>query len=303
MEYFRNLPPLALFILGLITVLGTSGFVTGIFAVWKIYAQVAVNRQAAKDAKDASESARLANESKMRMETQLYEQHQRIQTLELDKMRVEAESKQSEAASENMQKLIEVVGAISDRFQVAVTSTNVQWQKVIDTKSDRELEADKIREETNRMFVDAVNRQTDTMKTNNETLVKLLGVEGVIRTAASTMESLARDNQSHLTNAIALGVSDRKAQEENLRTIMQRINELWEEERRQSSQNQQMRKQTITVIDTRFKELRQEIIDLFAVLKTQTGTPNDTIPLSDSTQADNPQVDSLYRMGSEAHDE
>ena len=288
MEYFRNLPPLALFILGLITVLGTSGFVTGIFAVWKIYAQVAVNRQAAKDAKDASESARLANESKMRMETQLSEQHQRIQTLELDKMRVEAEAKQSEAASENMQKLIEVVGAISDRFQVAVTSTNAQWQKVIDTKSDRELEADKIREETNRMFVDAVNRQTDTMKTNNETLVKLLGVEGVIKTAASTMESLARDNQSHLTNAIALSVSDRKAQEENLRTIMQRINELWEEERRQSTQNQQMRKQTITVIDTRFKELKQEIIDLFAVLKTQTAAPDDTIPLFDSTQADNP---------------
>lgn len=245
MDYFQNLPASMQFILALITVLGTSGFLTGMFSVWKIYATSS-------------------------------EQNQRIKMLELDKIRIEAEGRQAEAMNANMKNLIEVISAGNER-----------WQKVLDVKSERQLEADRLQHETNKMFIEAVERNTKTVANISEMLEiqsEHLGgfgrvmqhFENKLDTTLQTVESTTRDNRTDLTTALGMNVNQRNENENTLRSIIQAVDSLRLDVKQTISTGEDQRNQTLSAIDNKLASIERRLTEVIAPRPVLLGVAEET---------------------------
>jgi hypothetical protein len=241
MDYWKALPTLMQFVLLFLSVAGTSGLLTGIFAIWKLYVKAGTDKQAAADARAMRESqARIERElaeqksrhekelaeQKSRHEKELAEQKARIDALELRRIQAQSEAKQAESASENMQKLID-----------ALATGNERWQHVVDVKSERQLEADRLQYETNKMFIAAVKQQTETVANITEMLEiqsEHLGGFGRVMqhfddkldTTLKTVEISSRDNRADLTTALGMSVTSRTESENTLRAIKDSIHQV-----------------------------------------------------------------------------
>lgn len=260
MEYIQNLPPLMQFILALLAILGTSGFFTGGFAVWKLYAQANTNRQAAV--------------SKAKLETELTELKLRLEPLELERLRTENEAKQIESMNSNMKNLIDVIAARDDR-----------WQNVFDKKSERQLEAEKLQQETNRMFIDSVKENTKTVTYIGELLEvqsEHLGgfgrimqhFEGKMDKTIKIVEDTTRDNRNDLTTALGMNVTNRTENENALRSIMQAIETLRHDVKYILTQNETQRTQTLAGVDAKFKLIEQRLTEFIMPLSKRTEAPD-----------------------------
>jgi hypothetical protein len=253
-EYIRDLPPLLQFILALITILGTSGFFTGIFGYLA--------------ARDSAISARRANK-------ELAEQKVRLESLEIKSIKAKAEAEQITADKHNTQKLIEVIAASNDRFQ-----------KVIDVKSERQLESDKMQHETNKMFLDAVNRQTSAVVNLSE-LIEIqsehyTGFVDKLDNTLKTVETFARDNRADMTTALGLSVTHRAENENTLRSIQQTIHSIATDVRDIITKNENQQTQTLVAINAKLQSLESSVSTLIAPRPTLL---NDTMPLPDLPQA------------------
>lgn len=279
LDYLRELPAVAKFVLGLIGALGASGFFTGIFAVWKIFASAAANKQAARDAREANESkARIEKEQadqKVRHEKELAELRVRIEALELERLRAQTEAKQAEAASENMQRLIEVVAAGNER-----------WQRVYDVKSERQLEADRLQHETNKMFIESVERNTKTVANISEMLEiqsEHLGgfgrvmqhFENKLDTTLQTVENNTRDNRSDLTTALGMGVNYRTESDTMLRSILQAVDGVRIDVKSIISQNENQKTQALLSIEAKIASIERGINALINPRPALLGVPEE----------------------------
>jgi hypothetical protein len=229
---------------------------------------------------------RLESDAKVRLEKAVADQKERLETLELQHIKAESEAKQAETNSANTQKLIEVIAASNDRFQ-----------KVIDTKSERQLEADKLQHETNKMFLAAVERQTGAVVNLTEMLEisaeqfgnldkTVHGMATKLDTTMQSVETVAQHNRADLTTALGISVSERAAHESTLRIIQQSIHDLRTAVNHTLSQNEQQKSQLITVIDIRFSALERLVIDTIAprpaIADTPPVLPESTQPLPDT---------------------
>jgi hypothetical protein len=234
----------------LISVLGTSGFFTGIFSVWKILASAKASTQAAKEAREA-------NASKAQLEKDLVELRMRIEPLELERLRAESEAKQAAAMNQNIQNLIE-----------AIVVGNERWQRVIDVKSERQLEADRLQHESNKLFAEAMKNNADAMGNLTEMIeiqsehyqafkAKVDGMEGSLETTLKTVTGLAQDNRTDLTTALGLSVTSRNENETTLRTIkesihgvVREITSIMEEDKRERAADLSSIKKKLQAIET-----------------------------------------------------
>lgn len=192
-----------------------------------------------------------------------------------EQIKIQSEAAQAAAHSLNTQKLIEVIAASNDRFQ-----------KVIDAKSERQLEADKLQHETNKMFLDAVNRQTfvvsnltEMLEIQSEQLGNLVktvdGVDTSVKANLQTMEQLARDNRSDITTALGLSVTHRTESENALRVIQQSIHGIAKDVRDIISANEDLNKQTLLAINAKLQSLENNVSTLIA---PRTTLPADALP-------------------------
>jgi hypothetical protein len=266
MDYLKDLPPQFQFILLFIGVLGSSGFFAGFWSVWKMYGGATVAKQAARDAREA-------NESKARLETQLTEQRVRIEALELERLRAQTEAQQAAATSENMQKLIEVIATGNER-----------WQKVFDTKSERQLKADELQHETNKMFIESVKRNTETVANISEMLEiqsEHLGgfgrvmqhFENKLETTLQTVESTTRDNRSDLTTALGMNVNQRNENENTLRSILQSVESLRTDVKYILNQSETQRNQTLAGVDAKFNLIEKRLTEFIMPRPALLGVP------------------------------
>ena len=255
-ENLDKLPPLLQFIIIL------AWFtIPPILSIWRIHANSESNRNEIKAQSDA----------KLALEKELTEQKSRLEALEIQAIKAKADAKQAEAASENTQKLIEVIGASNDRFQ-----------RVLDVKSERQLEADKMQHETNKMFLDAVNRQTDAVSNLTEMLeIQTEHYSNFVEkldTTLKTVETIAQDNRADVTTALGLSVNYRADSENALRTILQTIHSIAADVREIIGKNEAQKSQTLLAINTKLQALENSVNTLIAPRAAVLG---DTIPIPD----------------------
>lgn len=171
LDYFQNLPPIAQFILGLITILGTSGFFTGIFGYL-------IARNSAKAAKDAIAA-------KTRLEKESGEQKARIEALEIRQIREQSAAQQAAADRLNTQKLIEVIASSNDR-----------WQKVIDTKSERQFEGERLIASALEKLDTKLDKLDNTLNLNSRVVEEFShGVSLQLGNVAGDIKELRKDSE------------------------------------------------------------------------------------------------------------
>lgn len=271
MDYLQNLPPTMQFILLFLSVAGSTGLIAGIFAVWKIYAN--------------ADSSKELIEAKTHHEKQLIELKMRIEPLELERLRAQNEAKHTEAVNTNMQKLIEVIAASNER-----------WQKVIDTKSERQLEADRLQHETNKLFADAMKDNTGAIRNLTEMIEiqsehyqvfsdKIDGMESGLKTTLQTVESLARDNRTDLTTALGLSVTSRTENENTLRTIKETIHGVVRDITRVIEQDKKEQAATLLSIKEQLQSLETKLTPQSPTQPIPTVTDGNSEPNTDSNAA------------------
>lgn len=275
LEEFSHLPVWAqvtLLIIGMF--LNPTGIIAGAVAAYNMRQKTQIKRQAAED--------------KLRLERELGGQRLRIESLEIERIKEKAEAEQAAAASLNMQKLIEVVAASNDRFQ-----------KVIDVKSERQLEADKMQHQTNKMFLDAVSRQTLAVSNLTEMLeIQSEQFSNVAKTVENLdsntnaslkeMANLARDNRHDVTTALGMSVSQRVEADNVLRVIQQSIHGIAKEVRDIISANEDQKNKTLIAINAKLQSLENNVNTLIVPRPVLLG---DTIPLPDVIPQDEPSSD------------
>jgi hypothetical protein len=245
MDYIQNLPPMMQFILLLLSILASSGFISGAIAVWKLYAN--------------ADSSKELIEAKTKHEKELVELRVRIEPLELERLRAQNEAKHAEAVNLNMHKLIEVIAASNER-----------WQKVIDVKSERQLEVDRLQHETNKMFIESVERNTKTVANISEMLEiqsEHLGgfgrvmqhLESKLDTTLQTVENNTRDNRSDLTTALGMGVNYRTESDNMLRSILHAVDGVRIDVQSIISQNEQQKTQALLSVEAKIASIEQGI--------------------------------------------
>jgi hypothetical protein len=245
MDYIQNLPPMMQFILLLLSILASSGFISGAIAVWKLYAN--------------ADSSKELIEAKTKHEKELVELRVRIEPLELERLRAQNEAKHAEAVNLNMHKLIEVIAASNER-----------WQKVIDVKSERQLEVDRLQHETNKMFIESVERNTKTVANISEMLEiqsEHLGgfgrvmqhFENKLDTTLQTVENNTRDNRSDLTTALGMGVNYRTESDNMLRSILHAVDGVRIDVQSIISQNEQQKTQALLSVEAKIASIEQGI--------------------------------------------
>jgi hypothetical protein len=245
MDYIQNLPPMMQFILLLLSILASSGFISGAIAVWKLYAN--------------ADSSKELIEAKTKHEKELVELRVRIEPLELERLRAQNEAKHAEAVNLNMHKLIEVIAASNER-----------WQKVIDVKSERQLEVDRLQHETNKMFIESVERNTKTVANISEMLEiqsEHLGgfgrvmqhFESKLDTTLQTVENNTRDNRSDLTTALGMGVNYRTESDNMLRSILHAVDGVRIDVQSIISQNEQQKTQALLSVEAKIASIEQGI--------------------------------------------
>jgi hypothetical protein len=259
MDYIQNLPPMMQFILLLLSILASSGFISGAIAVWKLYAN--------------ADSSKELIEAKTKHEKELVELRVRIEPLELERLRAQNEAKHAEAVNLNMHKLIEVIAASNER-----------WQKVIDVKSERQLEVDRLQHETNKMFIESVKRNTETVANISEMLEiqsEHLGgfgrvmqhFENKLETTLQTVESTTRDNRSDLTTALGMNVNQRNENENTLRSILQSVESLRTDVKYILNQSETQRNQTLAGVDAKFNLIEKRLTEFIMPRPALLGVP------------------------------
>jgi hypothetical protein len=261
MDYIQNLPPMMQFILLLLSILASSGFISGAIAVWKLYAN--------------ADSSKELIEAKTKHEKELVELRVRIEPLELERLRAQNEAKHAEAVNLNMHKLIEVIAASNER-----------WQKVIDVKSERQLEVDRLQHETNKMFIESVERNTKTVANISEMLEiqsEHLGgfgrvmqhFENKLDTTLQTVENNTRDNRSDLTTALGMGVNYRTESDNMLRSILHAVDGVRIDVQSIISQNEQQKTQALLSVEAKIASIEQGINALINPRPALLGVPEE----------------------------
>lgn len=277
LEEFSHLPVWAqvtLFIIAMF--LNPTGIVAGAVAAYNMRQKVQIKKQAAED--------------KLRLEKELGELRLRTDTLEIERIKEKAEAEQAAAANLNMQRLIEVVGESNNRFQ-----------KVIDVKSERQLESDKLQHQTNKMFLDAVNRQTLVVSNLTEMLEiqseqfgnvtkTIEGVDNNVRASLKEIEKLARDSRSDVTTALGLSVNHRTEADNTLRVIQQSIQGIAKEVRGIITTNEGLNRQALLAINAKLQSLETNVSTLITPRPALLG---DTLPLPDAIPQDDKTSDSI----------
>ncbi len=265
---FENFPPLAQFILTLIALSGTpTGIIAGMFAVWKI--------------RETANAAQEATKAKIKLEKEAADQKARIEVLEIKQIRAQAEASQAAADRLNTQKLIEVID-----------KSNERWQRVWDTKSERQLETDKLQQETNRMFLEAVNRQSGVMDNVRETFeiqsrhysVLIDTVNSIKPDLTEThkeMLKLAEENRSDITKALGMNVNQQTTTENTLRTILNAVAGIEKNVSGIISLNEKERNQNLAAIKTQLQSIEASISNLITPSPVPLGLPDDITNAAD----------------------
>lgn len=272
MDYLQNLPPTMQFVLLLLSILGTSGFISGAVAVWKLYAK--------------SDSDRDLLAAQTEHEKELIELKMRIEPLELERLRAQNEARQAEAMNENMRNLIQVIA-----------NGNERWQKVYDVKSERQLEADKLQHETNKLFADAMKDNAGAIRTLTEMIEiqsehyqvfkeSVVGMESNLKTTLQTVEVLARDNRTDLTTALGLSVTSRTESENTLRTIKETIHGVVKEITSIMELDKRERAADLSSIKTKLQAIETALTP-----QAPTQPLPDTVTTGNTAASDDPQTD------------
>lgn len=245
MEYLQNLPTSMQFILLLITVLGSTGFISGMVAVWKLYAKADTDKELI--------------DAKTKQEKEITELKMRLEPLELERLRAQNEGKQNEAMNTNMKNLIDVIAAQNDR-----------WQTVVDKKSERQLEAEKMQHEDRKLFAEAMRENTSAIRNLTEMIEiqsehyqvfkeSVDGMKSKLDTTLQTVEGLARDNRTDLTTALGISVTSRTENENTLRTIKDTIHGVVKEITGVIEKNNQTQSKTLLSIKTQLQVLEAKL--------------------------------------------
>lgn len=245
MEYLQNLPTSMQFILLLITVLGSTGFISGMVAVWKLYAKADTDKELI--------------DAKTKQEKEITELKMRLEPLELERLRAQNEGKQNEAMNTNMKNLIDVIAAQNDR-----------WQTVVDKKSERQLEAEKMQHEDRKLFAEAMRENTSAIRNLTEMIEiqsehyqvfkeSVDGMKSKLDNTLQTVEGLARDNRTDLTTALGISVTSRTENENTLRTIKDTIHGVVKEITGVIEKNNQTQSKTLLSIKTQLQVLEAKL--------------------------------------------
>lgn len=186
-----------------------------------------------------------------------------------EQIKIKSEAETAASNSLNTQKLIEVIASSNDR-----------WQRVFDVKSERQLETDKMQHETNKMFLDAVNRQTNVVSNLTEMLEIQSEQYGKfadkLATTLTTVETLARDSRADVTTALGMNVNQQTKTDDTLRTILTAVTGIEKSVTGIISQSETERNQNLAAIKAQLQAIETSISKLIEPRPTLLG---DTIPI------------------------